>query len=134
MSEGAALAEWDFAADVADLLHQTERGEGPRSMAQMIEAAQTVVRAGRSHPIELQTWLNDNAETLIGQQILVSSVHAQSSAATELPRVLRTWAASVDQPTATAAMEWLKEEYPGLLRAWLLSQVEGLLDAELTVC
>lgn len=55
-------------------------------MSQMIEAAETVVRAGRSNPAELQTWFNDNAETLIGQQILVSSVHAQTSAVTELPR------------------------------------------------
>jgi hypothetical protein len=102
-------------------------------MSQMIEAAETVVRAGRSDPAQLQRWLNDNAEVLVGQQILVSSVHAQLSAGTELPRVLRAWAAGVDLPTAAAAMDWLKEEYPALLRAWLLSRVEELLDAELRV-
>jgi hypothetical protein len=127
------VAEWDFAAGVGELLHQTERGAGPRSMSQMIEAAETVVRAGRSDPAQLQRWLNDNAEVLVGQQILVSSVHAQLSAGTELPRVLRAWAAGVDLPTAAAAMDWLKEEYPALLRAWLLSRVEELLDAELRV-
>jgi hypothetical protein len=30
-------------------------------------------------------------------------------------------------------MDWLKEESPALLRAWLLSRVEELLDAELRV-
>jgi hypothetical protein len=95
----------------------------------MIEAAEAVVRVGRSHPTELQRWLNDNAETLIGQQILVATVHAQSSPETELPRVLRAWCAGASGSTAVEATEWLKEEYPGLLRAWLLSRVEELLDA-----
>jgi hypothetical protein len=125
------LAQWDFAADIADLLDKTNRGEGPRSMSEMIGAAQAVVRVGRSHPTQLQRWLNDHAETLIGQQILVASVHAQSSPEIELPRVLREWTADAPSPTGAAALEWLKEEYPGLLRAWLLSRVEELLHAEL---
>jgi hypothetical protein len=45
--------------------------------------------------------------------------------------VLRAWAAESDNPTAAAAVEWLKEEYPGLLRAWLLCRVEELIDDEL---
>jgi hypothetical protein len=126
------MVQWDFAADVAALLRQTERGEGPRSMSQMLEAAETIVRGGRSRPAELQRWLDDNAETLIGQQILVTSVHAQSSALTELPRVLREWTAQFGQPNAAAALDWLKEEYPALLRAWLLSRVEDLIRAEMT--
>ena len=73
------MAQWDFAADIADLLDRTNLGEGPRSMSEMIEAAQSVLGVGRSQPTQLQRWLNDHAETLIGQQILVASVHAQSS-------------------------------------------------------
>jgi len=125
------VAQWDFAGDIADLLDRTNLGDGPRSMSEMIEAAQAVVRVGRSHPAQLQRWLNDHAETLIGQQILVASVHAQSSPETELHRVLRAWRADAPSPTGAAALEWLKEEYPGLLRAWLLSRVEQLLDAKL---
>ena len=79
------MAQWDFAGDIADLLDRTNLGDGPRSMSEMIEAAQAVVRVGRSHPAQLQRWLNDHAETLIGQQILVASVHAQSSPETEPP-------------------------------------------------
>ena len=101
-------------------------------MSQMIEAAHAIVRHGRSDPVQVQRWMGDHAETLIGQQILVASVHGQRSPDVDLPRVLHAWAAAADpSPTAAAAMEWLKEEHPGLLRAWLLSRVEELLDAEL---
>ena len=33
------MAQWDFAADIADLLDRTNLGGGPRSMSEMIEAA-----------------------------------------------------------------------------------------------
>ena len=100
-------------------------------MSQMIETAEMLVRAGRSHPDQMDRWLNDNAETLIAQQILVASVHAQSSAVTKLPQVLHAWRARAEGPTAGAALDWLKEEHPALLRAWLLSRVEELLADEM---
>lgn len=125
------MAEWDFQADIAGLLRQIHLGAGPRSMSQMVEAVDSLLEAGRSPPVELQGWLRDNLPNLIGQQILVASVHAQSLPLVELPRVLRAWAAESDNPTAAAAVEWLKEEYPGLLRAWLLCRVEELIDDEL---
>ena len=100
-------------------------------MTQMVEAVDSLLGAGRSQPDELQRWLSDNLSALIGQQILVASVHAQSSPLVELPRVLRAWAAESNDPTAAAAVEWLKEEYPGLLRAWLLCRVEEMIDIEL---
>src|SRR6478735_11570147 len=100
-------------------------------MSQMVEAVHSLVEAGRTQPAELQRWLSDNLPALIGQQVLVASVHAQSSPLVELPRVLRAWAGQSHDPTAAAAMEWLKEEYPGLLRAWLLCRVEELIDDEL---
>ncbi len=125
------MAQWDFQADIADLHRQIQLGAGPRSMSQMVEAVHSLLEAGRAQPAELQRWLSDNLPALIGQQILVASVHAQSSPLVELPRVLRAWAGQSNDPTAAAAMEWLKEEYPGLLRAWLLCRVEELIDDEL---
>ena len=125
------MAQWDFQADIADLLRQIQLGAGPRSMSQMVEAAHSLLEAGRAQPAELHCWLSDNLPALIGQQILVASVHAQSSPLVELPRVLRAWAGQSNDPTAAAAMEWLKEEYPGLLRAWLLCRVEELIDDQL---
>jgi hypothetical protein len=76
--------------------------------------------------------LSDNAEVLVGQQLLVASVHAQSSPAADLPRVLREWAAGADERTPAAAVAWLKEQYPALLRAWLLCKVEDLVADELS--
>ena len=71
-------------------------------------------------------------ESLRSGRALVASVHGQRSPEVDLPRVLHAWAAAADSsPSAADAMEWLKEEHPGLLRAWLLSRVEQLLDAEL---
>jgi DNA-binding HxlR family transcriptional regulator len=100
-------------------------------MSQMVQAVDSLLEEGRAQPAQLQGWLSANLPNLIGQQILVASVHAQSSPSVELPKVLRAWAAQSDDPTAAAAIEWLKEEYPGLLRAWLLSRVEELIEHEL---
>jgi len=125
------VAQWDFQADIADLFRGIRTGAGPRSMSQMVHAVDSLLDAGQAQPAQLQAWVRENLPNLIGQQILVASVHAQSSPSVELPRVLREWAAQSDNPTAAAAMEWLKEEYPGLLRAWLLSRVEDLIDDEL---
>ncbi len=125
------MTQWDFTADVSRLLEQTQHGDGPRSMTQMVEAVDALCPVGHAPGEELQSWLAENARDLIGQQVLVASVHAQSLPLDELPRVLHDWATSAEHPTATAAVVWLKEEYPGLLRAWLLSRVEGLVGAEL---
>lgn len=121
------MAEWDFRADVTGLLARVTGGSGPRTMSQMIEAAEAVVRSGRSDPVAFGRWLDDNAETLIGQQILVASVHAQSSPQTHLVELLRDWQAGKDGCTAADALVWLREEHPPLLRAWLLGRAEGLI-------
>ena len=92
------MAEWDFQADIAGLLRQIQLGAGPRSMSQMVDAVDSLLEAGRSPPVELQGWLRDNLPNLIGQQILVASVHAQSLPLVELPRVLRAWAAEPITP------------------------------------
>ena len=32
------MAQWDFEADIADLLREIQLGTGPRSMSQMVQA------------------------------------------------------------------------------------------------
>lgn len=125
------MAQWDFSADVDRLLRSVETGRAPRSMSQMVEATRAVVRADGSDPARLQAWLVANAEALVGQQLLAASVHAQPSPLTDLPRVLHEWTARADDPSAEAAVDWLKEEHPALLRAWLLARVEDLIAAEM---
>lgn len=125
------MVQWDFSADVDRLLRLAESGQAPRSMSQMVDATRAVVRPDRSDPARLQSWLVANAEALVGQQLLAASVHAQPSPLTDLPRVLHEWRARADDPSASAAVSWLKEEYPALLRAWLLARVEDLVAAEL---
>lgn len=123
--------QWDFAANLTQLLDLAERGDGPQTMSELIAAASSVVQRSQADPTQLRRWLDDNAQALVGQQLLVTVVHGQESPGVELLRVLRKWVAQTDDRTAAAAVEWLKEEHPGLLRAWLLGRVEELIAAEL---
>jgi hypothetical protein len=100
-------------------------------MTEMIDAASSVVAASHADPGALRRWLSENAETLVGQQILVTAVHSQQSPGADLPRVLQDWVSQAGRVTAFAAVEWLKEEHPALLRAWLLTRVEDLIAAEM---
>jgi hypothetical protein len=98
----------------------------------MVQAAEVLVRRSRAEdPAGLDGWFRDNAEALVGQQLLVANVHAQLSPAADLQSVLSEWAARSENSTPAAAVAWLKEEHPGLLRAWLLSRVEELIADEL---
>ncbi len=127
------LTQWDFVADLDRLLVSVAHEAGPRTMSGMAEAAASLVQRSRaSDPTGLQRWLDDNAETLVGQQILVANVHAQQSPAIELPLAVRAWAAQHDDQNPAEAVAWLKENRPGLLRAWLLSRVEDLIAEEMT--
>ncbi len=100
-------------------------------MTEMIDVASSVVAACHADQGALRRWLSENAEILVGQQILVTAVHSQQSPGTDLPRVLQDWASQAGPVTACAAVEWLKEEHPALLRAWLLTRVEDLIAAEM---
>jgi len=126
------VTQWDFTADVEHLLAQVEDGGALRTMSSMVDAAYALVdSSGGADPAGLQRWLNDNAATLVGQQLLVANVHAQQDPRTALPRALDEWAARSEDRAPAAAVAWLKEEYPGLLRAWLLSRVEELIADEI---
>jgi len=126
------VTQWDFTADLEHLLAQIEDGGAPRTMSSMVQAAHALVQRSRNADSpRLQQWLNDNAAMLVGQQLLVANVHAQQDPLTALPRALDEWAARSEDRTPAAAVAWLKEEYPGLLRAWLLSRVEELIADEI---
>ena len=125
------MAQWDFGVEVTRLLERTEHGNGPRTMTEIIGAASSVVAASHADPAALRRWLSENAEALVGQQILVTAVHSQQSPGADLPRVLQAWASQAGRVPASAAVEWLKEEHPALLRAWLLTRVEDLIAAEI---
>lgn len=126
------MTQWDFRADVERLLALTGQEGGQSTMSGIVEMAQSLVLRGRrDDPAGLARWFNDNAEMLVAQQILISTVHAQRSPATGLPRLLHEWAARSEIQAPHAAVEWLKEEHPALLRAWLLSRVEDLIAREL---
>ena len=126
------MTQWDFGADVEQLLDAIGHQEGPRSMSSMVEAAGSLVRRGRADGSDaLRRWLDANAEALVGQQLLIANVHAQQSPALELPRVLREWASRVEVPDPVEAVAYLKAEHPGLLRAWLLERVDDLVGEQL---
>ena len=126
------MAEWDFGADLEALLALTRGSEGPRTMSGMVQAATALIQRSRSEdPEGLERWFDENAEVLVCQQLLVANVHSQPSPKTDLSRALREWAAQSDDTSPAAAVAWLKEENPALLRAWLLSRVEDLIADEL---
>ena len=126
------MTQWDFAADIEELVASVEAGGGPRSMSSMVQTAAALAeRSRREDPAGLHRWFDDNAAALIGQQLLIANVHAQESAEIDLPSAVRRWAAQYEGRTPSEALAWLKEEHPGLLRAWLLSRAEGLIGEEL---
>jgi hypothetical protein len=125
------MTQWDFAAELDRLLDPADSSRRPESMAEIVELATALAERARTDPQSFQAWVADNALPLIGQHLLASSVHAQPDPERDLPRTLAEWAAGVAEPSAAAAVEWLKQEHPALLRAWLLTRVEELIADEL---
>lgn len=128
------MTQWDFAANLDGLLASVEGGDrGPRSMSEMVQAAATLVQRSRSQdPHGFERWCNENADALVGQQLLIANVHSEKAPSSDLPRTLRDWVAQDPTRGPTEAVAWLKENHPGLLRAWLLSRVEDLVGQEMT--
>jgi hypothetical protein len=61
-------------------------------------------------------------------------VHAQKTAGDDVSLLLWDWLydrAGTEADTRSGAA-WLREEYPAILRAWLLSQVDRLVEDEIT--
>jgi hypothetical protein len=103
-------------------------------MAEMLAAAQQVVaRLRAENPVALHQWLDANADLIIAQQVLATSVHAQQAASDDVSLLLRDWLYDrVGTEDAMSGAAWLREEYPAILRAWLLSQVDRLVEHEIT--
>lgn len=128
------MTQWDFAVNLEQLLATAGLVTGPTSMPDIIRTASELVDRSRRHdPEGLHRWLDANADALVGQQLLIASVHVQPSPGADLPRVLGGWLDERGGATAAEAVAWLKESHPGLLRAWLLSRVDELIGAEMAV-
>jgi hypothetical protein len=128
------MAQWDFCANVDELVALSADGRGPTSMAEMLTAAREVVaRLRAENPVALHQWLDANADLIIAQQVLATSVHAQQAASDDVSLLLRDWLYDrVGTEDAMSGAAWLREEYPAILRAWLLSQVDRLVEHEIT--
>jgi hypothetical protein len=133
VSEGR-MAQWDFGANVDELVALAADGRGPSSMAKMLTAAREVVARLRvEDPVALHEWLDANADLLIAQQVLAASVHAQQAAGDDVRLLLRDWLydRAGEEADAGSGAAWLREEYPAILRAWLLGQVDRLVEDEI---
>jgi hypothetical protein len=128
------MAQWDFCANVDELVALSADGRGPTSMAEMLTAAREVVARLRAEdPVALHQWLDANADLIIAQQVLTTSAHAQQAASDDVSLLLRDWLYDrVGTEDAMSGAAWLREEYPAILRAWLLSQVDRLVEHEIT--
>jgi hypothetical protein len=113
----------DHDGHVDAVVQNAWRGDGPRTGTQILAAAQAVVDG--TDPDTLNRWLRDNAVTLIAQQLLVASVHSQQHVEARVSTILVT--SDTDDPATI--VERLIEEYPGLLRAWLMQQAVPLVAA-----
>jgi hypothetical protein len=102
--------------------------------ATAVAAQQVVARLRAEDPVALHEWLDANADFLIAQQVLATSVHAQHAASDDVRLLLRDWLydRARTEADARSGAAWLREEYPAILRAWLLSQVDRLVQDEIT--
>ena len=128
------MAQWDFCANVDELVALSADGQGPRSMSAMISAAREVVaRLRAEEPTALQQWLDTNADFLIAQQMLATSVHARQQPGDDVSVLLRGWISGRTDTEADgqSGVAWLREEHPAQLRAWLLRQVDWLVEGEI---
>jgi hypothetical protein len=75
-SDEHAIA-WDFTAALDDLLTLQSSAEGWRRWDDLRQAAESLVATARAtdHGQQLRDWLDEQAVLLIGQQLLVRSVH-----------------------------------------------------------
>jgi hypothetical protein len=125
--------DWDFTSNMEALLALQGSTAGWRSWDDLSDAARTMVeRARETSPQQLHGWLDENAVILIGQQLLVRSVHRQRDIAVEMTDALKRWLEEAGTTgTAAQAVSWLQREEPALMRAWMLSHLTELVEREL---
>jgi hypothetical protein len=126
-------AHWDFVAVMDSLLALQSSADAWRRWDELHEAAETLVATARaSGPEQLHSWLDAHATALVGQQLLVRSVHRDRDAGPEMDTALRAWMAEAGSTGSAAdAVAWLQREEPALLRSWLLGHLTELVDREL---
>lgn len=126
------MTKWDFCADVDALVSLSLDGRGPVAMTEIMDtAAATVDRLGEQTPESLSSWLHANAVTLLAQQLLVASVHSQVDVDERFDQAVSQWRNQVANHSdkggdEQSALDWLRANRPGLLRAWLLTQLPSL--------
>jgi hypothetical protein len=112
------MAQWDFCANVDELVALSAEARGPRSMSAMLAAAREVVARLRAEDaVALQQWLDANADFLIAQQVLATSVHAQQAARHDVSALLRDWISgrAAAEADGRSGVAWLREEHPAQL-------------------
>jgi hypothetical protein len=122
---GQRVATPDFDASVDELNEQAWNGDGPQTFADIVATAERVVQETDNEV--LTAWLRENAVPLIGQNLLVAAVNTQRDVEARFSTLL----AQAETVDAEAFVERMKEEQPGLLRAWLLQQLVPLVAARL---
>ena len=122
---GRRVPRPDFDASVDELAERAWNGEGPQSFSDIVATAERLAR--ETDPEVLTAWLRHNAVPLIGQHLLVAAVNTQRDVEERFSALLRE-AGPVDAETF---VERLKEEQPGLLRAWLMQQLTPVVAARL---
>lgn len=115
----------DFDASVDELDERAWNGEGPQTFSDIVATAERLAR--ETAPEVLTAWLRHHAVSLIGQHLLVAAVNTQRDVEARFSALLRE-SGPVDAETL---VERLKEEHPGLLRAWLMQQLPPLVAARL---
>lgn len=126
--------DWDFASDMDALLELQGSADAWRRWDELGEAARSLVaRARETDPEQLHNWLDEHAVILIGQQLLVRSVHRERDTTTNMSDALSRWLVEAGTTrTAAEAVSWLQREEPALMRAWMLSHLTELVERELS--
>ena len=122
---GRRVPRPDFDASIDELDERAWNGEGPQTFSDIVATAERLAR--ETDQEVLTAWLRHHAVSLIGQHLLVAAVNTQRDVEARFSALL-TEAEPVD---AEAFVERLKEEQPGLLRAWLMQQLTPLVAARL---
>jgi hypothetical protein len=121
----------DFHADITGLMERAAVGGGPQSMPDIVETARRLAERVDTDPA-VQGWLHDNAMALIGQQLLVASVHSVGRPVEAFEDALgRCLDEHGHQHDPDAVLGCLLENAPGATRAWLVrDQLPALVAAQ----
>lgn len=132
-AEPRSATPWDFEAAINELLVLQGTDGAWKRWDDLRDAAEQVVTKGKTSGAGgLRAWLEENAEALIGQQLLVRAVHRKRDAQADMTCVLHDWISKAPVgATPSDAVAWLQREEPALMRAWVLTLLPELVGREL---